>query len=164
MSRQLISSEKFPPKPHNCECSMEGRFAYCWMFTDQVLIGPAVKVPGLVFCAGQTATGEIKQATVSLVLLFPFVLFSTQVSHHLPTDNRFTKPQRSSRAFRIIAWTGCQVQCLSRRHERFCSNEWGIHWFLATAYAITLVPSGRRARKWDSYWDRMYCTGLRPSL
>ena len=27
--------------------------------------GPAVKVPGLVFCAGQTATGEIKQATVS---------------------------------------------------------------------------------------------------
>lgn len=26
---------------------------------------PAVKVPGLVFCAGQTATGEIKQATVS---------------------------------------------------------------------------------------------------
>ncbi|KAL5461973.1 hypothetical protein PMIN07_005067 [Paraphaeosphaeria minitans] len=43
MSRQLISSEKFPTKPHNC---------------------PAVKVPGLVFCAGQTATGEIKQATV----------------------------------------------------------------------------------------------------
>lgn len=28
-------------------------------------LGPAVKVPGLVFCAGQTATGEIKQATVS---------------------------------------------------------------------------------------------------
>lgn len=28
--------------------------------------GPAVKVPGLVFLAGQTATGEIKQATVSL--------------------------------------------------------------------------------------------------
>lgn len=43
MSRQLISSEKFPTKPHNC---------------------PATKVPGLVFCAGQTATGEIKQATV----------------------------------------------------------------------------------------------------
>ncbi|KAH7419253.1 Endoribonuclease L-PSP/chorismate mutase-like protein [Cadophora sp. MPI-SDFR-AT-0126] len=42
MSRQLISSEKFPTKPHNC---------------------PAVKVPGLVFCAGQTATGEIKSAT-----------------------------------------------------------------------------------------------------
>ncbi|CAK7199874.1 hypothetical protein SEUCBS139899_002560 [Sporothrix eucalyptigena] len=42
MSRQLISSEKFPPKAHN---------------------HPACKVPGLVFCAGQTATGEIKQAT-----------------------------------------------------------------------------------------------------
>ena len=44
MSRELISSEKFPPKPHN---------------------SPASKVPGLIFCAGQTATGEIKQATVS---------------------------------------------------------------------------------------------------
>ncbi|AFR94091.1 hypothetical protein J008_01939 [Cryptococcus neoformans] len=42
MSRELISSAEFPPKPHNC---------------------PAVKIPGLVFCAGQTATGEIKQAT-----------------------------------------------------------------------------------------------------
>ncbi|OKO97543.1 Protein mmf2, mitochondrial [Penicillium subrubescens] len=42
MSRQLISSEKFPPKPHN---------------------SPATKIPGLVFCAGQTATGDIKQAT-----------------------------------------------------------------------------------------------------
>ncbi|KAM0722491.1 hypothetical protein Q7P37_001932 [Cladosporium fusiforme] len=42
MSRQLISSEKYPPKPHN---------------------SPATKVPGLVFCAGQTATGEIQQAT-----------------------------------------------------------------------------------------------------
>ncbi|KAF4234618.1 hypothetical protein CNMCM8980_003826 [Aspergillus fumigatiaffinis] len=47
MSRQLISSEKYPPKPHNC---------------------PAIKVPGLVFCAGQTATGEIKQATEVLEL------------------------------------------------------------------------------------------------
>lgn len=27
--------------------------------------GPAVKVPGLIFCSGQTAEGEIKQATVS---------------------------------------------------------------------------------------------------
>ncbi|KAI7331319.1 hypothetical protein KC315_g5188 [Hortaea werneckii] len=42
MSRQLISSEKFPPKPHN---------------------SPATKIPGLVFCAGQTATGDIKPAT-----------------------------------------------------------------------------------------------------
>ncbi|KAL4913670.1 hypothetical protein BDW62DRAFT_205338 [Aspergillus aurantiobrunneus] len=41
MSRRLISSEKFPLKPHN---------------------RPATKVPGLVFLAGQTATGEIKQA------------------------------------------------------------------------------------------------------
>lgn len=32
------------------------------------MIGPATKVPGLVFCAGQTATGEIKQATVSMDL------------------------------------------------------------------------------------------------
>lgn len=46
------------------------------MFTDQLLTGPAVKVPGLVFCAGQTAKGEIKQATVRLVLGFLFFLFS----------------------------------------------------------------------------------------
>ena len=30
--------------------------------------GPAVKVPGLVFCAGQTATGEIEQATVGVAI------------------------------------------------------------------------------------------------
>jgi enamine deaminase RidA (YjgF/YER057c/UK114 family) len=47
-TRQLISSDKFPPKPHN---------------------SPATKIPGLVFCAGQTATGEIKQATVRLSFL-----------------------------------------------------------------------------------------------
>lgn len=35
--------------------------------SDLTNVGPAVKVPGLVFCAGQTATGEIKQATVSLI-------------------------------------------------------------------------------------------------
>lgn len=60
MSRQLISSEKFPTKPHNC---------------------PATKVPGLVFCAGQTATGEIGQATVGLqkpnwILLDPCCLLT----------------------------------------------------------------------------------------
>ncbi|WVF70355.1 hypothetical protein IAT40_005145 [Kwoniella sp. CBS 6097] len=44
MTREFISSAEFPPKPHNV---------------------PAVKVPGLVFCAGQTATGEIKQATTT---------------------------------------------------------------------------------------------------
>ncbi|OAA64576.1 translation initiation inhibitor [Niveomyces insectorum RCEF 264] len=42
MSREIINSEKFPSKPHN---------------------NPAIRIPGLVFCAGQTATGEIKQAT-----------------------------------------------------------------------------------------------------
>ncbi|THZ20586.1 YjgF-like protein [Aureobasidium pullulans] len=43
MSRELISSAEFPPKPHNC---------------------PAVKVPGLVFVAGQTsADPDIKKAT-----------------------------------------------------------------------------------------------------
>lgn len=60
MSRELISSEKFPPKPHNC------RIHHPADFIDMLTRcpGPAVKVPGLVFCAGQTATGEIKQATV----------------------------------------------------------------------------------------------------
>lgn len=51
-TRQLISSEKFPPKPHN---------------------SPATKVPGLVFCAGQTATGEIRQATVRRRVVVPML-------------------------------------------------------------------------------------------
>ena len=38
------------------------------------LPAPAVKVPGLVFCAGQTATGEIKQATVSVHLSLPMLM------------------------------------------------------------------------------------------
>jgi hypothetical protein len=58
-TRELISSAEFPPKPHNSK----------WSNQTPVLVAdtsaPAVKVPGLVFCAGQTATGEIKQATVS---------------------------------------------------------------------------------------------------
>lgn len=31
---------------------------------DNLSLAPATKIPGLVFCAGQTATGEIKEATV----------------------------------------------------------------------------------------------------
>ncbi|KAI6087296.1 Endoribonuclease L-PSP/chorismate mutase-like protein [Hypoxylon rubiginosum] len=46
MSRQLITSEEFPQKPHNC---------------------PAVKVPGLIFCSGQVGKGEIKQATTTAI-------------------------------------------------------------------------------------------------
>jgi hypothetical protein len=64
MSRQLISSEKFPTKPHNCKF-LHGY----WRKSTELIIhvpGPAVKVPGLVFCAGQTATGEIRAATVRL--------------------------------------------------------------------------------------------------
>ncbi|KAF4945410.1 hypothetical protein FSARC_14426 [Fusarium sarcochroum] len=38
--------------------SISARFGLAW--EDNC---PATKVPGLVFCAGQTATGEIKQAT-----------------------------------------------------------------------------------------------------
>lgn len=41
-------------------------------------IGPATKVPGLVFLAGQTATGEIKQATVSLALVISSQLTAQQ--------------------------------------------------------------------------------------
>ena len=64
MSRQLISSEKYPPKPHNCKFLHPRRV--CLSGFLLINAGPAVKVPGLVFCAGQTATGEIKQATVRL--------------------------------------------------------------------------------------------------
>ncbi|WOO85799.1 Protein mmf2, mitochondrial [Vanrija pseudolonga] len=44
LTREIIYSDDFPLKPHNA---------------------PAVKVPGLVFLAGQTATGEIKAATAT---------------------------------------------------------------------------------------------------
>ncbi|KAL2871424.1 RidA family protein [Aspergillus lucknowensis] len=64
MSRQLISSEKFPPKPHNCQYTfLHPGPDHGLTYGDRCLVGPATKVPGLVFCAGQTATGEIKQAT-----------------------------------------------------------------------------------------------------
>ena len=64
MSRQLISSEKFPPKPHNCKQSLPRNASVPQVLTKCVK-APATKIPGLVFCAGQTATGEIKEATVS---------------------------------------------------------------------------------------------------
>lgn len=67
MSRELISSEKFPTKPHNCK-SLRGYWRKSRELTIHVP-GPAVKVPGLVFCAGQTATGEIRAATVRLSFL-----------------------------------------------------------------------------------------------
>jgi hypothetical protein len=63
MSRQLISSEKFPTKPHNCTLPPSNSSSRPARLTN--IKGPATKVPGLVFVAGQTATGEIKQATVS---------------------------------------------------------------------------------------------------
>lgn len=66
-------------------------------------VGPAVKVPGLVFCAGQTATGEIKQATVChFVPGVSTPLFSDLGSHNIPTENRFTKPQGGPRTCRIV--------------------------------------------------------------
>jgi enamine deaminase RidA (YjgF/YER057c/UK114 family) len=86
MSRQLISSEKFPPKPHNCKYLLEKRVCFV---SDLVLTklsvclaGPAVKVPGLVFCAGQTATGEIKQATVRLSCAKGFDSFYSMTESH----------------------------------------------------------------------------------
>ncbi|WWC94417.1 hypothetical protein V866_001259 [Kwoniella sp. B9012] len=42
MSREIISNDKYPLKPHNC---------------------PATKVPGLIFCSGQTAPGPVGPAT-----------------------------------------------------------------------------------------------------
>lgn len=50
------------------ECEAYARNAYHYLLTMlAICLGPAVKVPGLVFCAGQTATGEIKQATVRFI-------------------------------------------------------------------------------------------------
>lgn len=59
MSKQIISNDQFPLKPHNSE----------WHFLSNaaslISSGPAVVVPGLVFCSGQVGMGEIKAATVS---------------------------------------------------------------------------------------------------
>lgn len=59
MSKQVISSSEFPLKPHNSEPLSP--FASLQSHAS----GPAVKVPGLVFCSGQVGMGEIKAATVS---------------------------------------------------------------------------------------------------
>ena len=56
------------------------------------LKAPATKVPGLVFCAGQTATGEIKAATVCLT--FPIIPHYTPIPNRF-TEKSFTEPQRS---------------------------------------------------------------------
>ena len=123
MSRQLISSEKFPTKPHNC---------------------PATKVPGLVFCAGQTATGEIKQATVSL----PLKPAIKAVLQHLlihTTEKGPPKSEGSARIVRVITRAGSQVQCLSRRHEGLRRNERGVYRIPAPANAIAVMFTGPRS-------------------
>lgn len=56
LTREIIYSSDFPLKPHNGEPPSP--------LTPLTRPAPAVKVPGLVFLAGQTATGEIKAATV----------------------------------------------------------------------------------------------------
>ncbi|ORY35065.1 Endoribonuclease L-PSP/chorismate mutase-like protein [Naematelia encephala] len=54
MSREIISSEKYPEKPHN---------------------SPAVRVPGLVFCSGQVGKGpDIKAGTVEALSALKDVL------------------------------------------------------------------------------------------
>ena len=108
--------------------------------------GPAVKVPGLVFCAGQTATGGIKQATVRQS-------FTTAMSMNT-TDRRFiahrpSKSQGSPRAIRIIIGQGRQVQCLPGRHERLRGNERGVYRFLAATDALEIVLTGGTAGERD---------------
>lgn len=113
MSRQLIHSEKFPPKPHNCEFILfyffpvdSMRSSLLWFILTKLAIrfaGPAVKVPGLVFCAGQTATGEIKQATVSLCKGDLLLESLADTRMYTTTENCFAEPQGSSRACWIVA-------------------------------------------------------------
>ncbi|ODN80649.1 hypothetical protein L202_02829 [Cryptococcus amylolentus CBS 6039] len=52
-TKQIISSEKYPLKPHN---------------------SPAVKVPGLIFASGQVGTGDIETATKQSVAALKDVL------------------------------------------------------------------------------------------
>lgn len=41
-------------------------------------------MPGLVFLAGQTATGEIKQATVSSIIISNLYYYLLMIVHHFP--------------------------------------------------------------------------------
>lgn len=111
MSRQLISSEKFPPKPHNCKSTVNPRWStVCVQVTNnQPCAGPATKVPGLVFCAGQTATGEIKQATVRCA---PSNRIADTPLTRACAEDRSSEPQGGARALWLVARAGCQVQCL----------------------------------------------------
>lgn len=59
-----------PQNPTIVSRSVNGRSVQDILLTVQSphCLGPAVKVSGLVFCAGQTATGEIEQATVGVAI------------------------------------------------------------------------------------------------
>lgn len=65
--------------------------------------GPAVKVPGLIFCSGQTATGEIKQATVSHRSRAEQVGPSTMELTWSPSETSPAEPQGSAGAGGIVA-------------------------------------------------------------
>lgn len=116
MSRQLISSEKFPPKPHN---------------------SPASKVPGLIFCAGQTATGEIKQATVFNPIPPPSspqmksyeqkYVISEDQANPCTLEDRATESEGGPRVGWLIRREDRQDQCLPCQHARFCWHERGLY-------------------------------------
>jgi hypothetical protein len=125
-------------------------------------LGPAVKVPGLVFCAGQTATGEIKQATVSLIAqaLIRYQDTGWPIVAFIHIENRSAESEGSSWAFWFFPWTGRQVQCLPRRYEGFRRHERSLHRFPPTAHAIALMSSSSCAWKWHCHWDWVYCASL----
>lgn len=61
------------------------------------IAAPATKVPGLVFCAGQTATGEIKQATVFTITFRPKLAHRTNTLVSV-RSSKISKKSLSSQA------------------------------------------------------------------
>lgn len=99
-------------------------------------LGPAMKVPGLIFCAGQTAKGDIKEATVSSAVYKAGKMPLEQKGRQrvgmrseaeLSTDHLSPKLAKGSRTRRLLVGEGRQVQRLPRRHGRLCRDERGIH-------------------------------------
>lgn len=151
MSRQLISSEKFPTKPHNCKIETIDLWTSHWYNSA----GPAVKVPGLVFCAGQTATGEIKQATVGETLRSLYVPFTYSIL--AKSSPEF---ERGPRALRLFLGAGRQIQCIPGRHEGFRRDEWGLYRVSPSAHALTELLAGGRTRRGNGHRDWVHRTGL----